>query len=320
MTATIKRRSNAADIFADARSKFTIADAWTMLALPGTPKASCKSPFREDKNPSFSIHSNGTAWTDHATGEGGDVVEFIRLAIRGDHREVRQWLMERINTASFLPPITPTTKKSIQWPAELHEGHDATWKAFVKMRGLTYPAVHTMVKSGILRFTRINGASCYVITDGENRAAEIRRIDGKLFGEHKAYPLRGVDKTWLPGLHLLRNAPKTTAVLITEGATDLLVAIDLYSQYRRNEGTHSWQPAALLGAGCKTLCNEAQSILRGRHVRLVPDGDDAGDKMADHWTQYLRKHGCSVDVVNLPRKTDLSDHIKTISTTDLFSK
>jgi Toprim-like len=167
----------------------------------------------------------------------------------------------------------------------------------------------------------IDGIKCYVITDGENRAAEIRRMDGKPFGNSKAYPLKGVDKSWLPGLHLLRNAPKTTAVIITEGASDLLSAFDLYSRYRRNDaGRNSWQPAALLGAGCKTLCPEAFDLLRGRHVRLVPDGDEAGDAMADHWTQYLRKNGCSVDVVNLPRKTDLTDHLKTLPTTDLFSK
>jgi hypothetical protein len=309
------------DFFKDARDKITIADAWSMLGLSGLPKPSCKSPFREDKSPSFSIHADGRAFKDHATGEGGDVVEFIRLAIGGDHREVREWLMERIGTTATTSKSPPITKKIIEWPADLHEGQDATWKAFSKMRGLTYPAVHSMVKTGVLRFSRINSAACYVVTDGENRAAEIRRMGGKLFGELKAYPLRGVDKTWLPGLHLLRDAPKTTAVLITEGASDLLAAFDLYSRYRREHGgRHSWQPAALLGAGCKTLCNEAFDLLRGRHVRHVPDGDAAGDAMADHWTLYLRKHGCSVDVVNLPRDTDLSDHIKTIPTTDLFSK
>jgi hypothetical protein len=308
------------DLFADARSKITIPDAWSMLGLSGEPKPSCKSPFREDKSPSFSIHADGRAFKDHSTGEGGDVVEFIRLAIGGDHREVRQWLMERIGTTTT-SKSSPITKKIIQWPAELHEGQDATWKAFSKMRGLTYPAVHSMVKAGVLRFSMIEGKKCFVITDGENRAAEIRRIDGKPFGNTKAFPLRGVDKTWMPGMELLRDAPKSTAVLMVEGATDLLSAIDLYSRYRRNHaGTLSWQPAALLGAGCKTLCADALHLLRVRHVRLVPDGDPAGDGMADHWTQYLRKHGCSVDVVNLPRETDLSDHLKTLSPIDLFLK
>lgn len=311
------------DLFAEAREKYSIADAWHLLGLDGEPKSSCKSPFREDRHPSFSIHSDGKAWTDHTTGDGGDVVEFIRHAIGGDHREVRQWLKERIGTA------TPTSKpakasqapKAIRWPGELLEGTAATWEAFAKHRGLTFPAVHAMVQSGILRFTKLpDGSKCYVVTDGSHRAAEIRRMDGKPFGECKAYPLRGVDKSWLPGIELLRDAPKTTAVLITEGATDLLSAIDIYSRYRRrHEGLNSWQPVALLGAGCKNLHREAEALIRGRRVRIVPDADAAGDIMADHWTGLLIKIGCEVDVVSLPKLTDLSDHLATLSPTDLFS-
>jgi hypothetical protein len=101
----------------------------------------------------------------------------------------------------------------------------------------------------------------------------------------------------------------------------LLSAVDLYTRYRRNHGgSESWQPVALLGAKCRNLHPEAVSLIRGRRVRIVPDGDDAGDGMAEHWTAILRKIGCTVDVVNLPRDTDLTDHLSTISPTDLFSK
>jgi hypothetical protein len=111
------------------------------------------------------------------------------------------------------------------------------------------------------------------------------------------------------------------SVLITEGATDLLAAVDLYSRYRRDHGgRESWQPIALLGARCKTLHDDAAAIIRGRHVRLVPDADPAGDTMAEHWTALLRKIGCAVDVVELPRGTDLTDNLHSISPTDLFSK
>ena len=316
------------DLFAEAREKYSIADAWHLLGLDGEPKASCKSPFREDRHPSFSIHTDGTGWTDHATGDGGDVVEFIRHAIGGDHREVRQWLQERIGTnchsiskPARKPATAPQAPKAILWPADLVEGTSATWQAFANLRGLTFPAVHVMVQADILRFCKIDGAKCYVITDESHRAAEIRRLDGKQFGESKAYPLPGVDKSWLPGAELLRQAPKETAVLITEGATDLLSAIDLYCRYCRNHaGNNSWQPVALLGASCKRLHPEAAALIKGRRVRLVPDADPAGDGMADHWTGLLRKIGCAVDVVTLPQGTDLTDHLSTLSPTDLFSK
>lgn len=311
------------DLFAEARDKFTIADAWHLLGLPGEPKASCKSPFREDRSPSFSIHSEGKAWTDHATSDGGDVVEFVRHAIAGDHKDVREWLRQRIGTERppSKPAKAPEAPKAIHWPGELLEGVSATWDAFAKHRRLTYTAVHAMVSSGILRFVKLpDNSKCYIITDKSRRAGEVRRLDGKRFGDSKAYPLKGVDKSWLPGTELLASAPKTTGVLITEGATDLLAAIDIYSRYRwHHAGQNSWQPIALLGAGCKRLHPQAEALIKGRRVRLVPDGDAAGDVMAGHWTGLLRKIGCHVDVAELPRETDLTDHLSTISPTDLFA-
>jgi 5S rRNA maturation endonuclease (ribonuclease M5) len=317
------------DIFAEAREKYTIADVWAAFGFAGEPKASCKSPFREDKRPSFSIYNDGKSWTDHTTGESGDVIEFARHALGGcDHKAVREWFRERLGIdhldhfpVTRKPAKVQETQKCIEWPGELAEGSEATWAGFAELRGLTYPAVWTLVQSGILRFTRIKGGKCYVITDDERRAAEIRRMDGQLFGESKAYPLRGCDKRWLPGASLLRMAAPDTAVLVVEGATDLLAAVDLYARYRRNHGgTQSWQPVTLLGASCRTLHPEAIELIRGRHVRIVPDADDAGDRMRDHWTDLLRRLGCTVDAVTLPRGTDLTDHLSTISPTDLFSK
>jgi len=311
------------DLFVEAREKLKIADAWQMLGFDGEPKASCRSPFREDRHPSFSIHHDGTAWTDHATGEGGDVIEFIRLGIGGDHREVRDWLRARIGTAKRhgQPTNALQPSKAIEWPSQLVEGVGATWDGFARLRGYTYPATWALVQSGILRFCTIDGVKCFVVTDESRRAAEIRKLDGKHFSGSKTYPLRGVDKSWLPGMELLRQTSAETAVLITEGATDLLAAVDIYTRYRRNHGGKlSWQPVALLGAKCRNLHSEAARLIRGRHVRIVPDADPAGDGMAEHWTTLLRRIGCPVDVVTLPRNSDLTDHLSTLSATDLFSR
>ena len=318
------------DLFAEAREAYTIGDAWQMLRLPGEPKASCRSPFRDERSPSFTIFDDGRAWKDHGTGDGGDVVEFIRHAIGGDHRAVRDWLKERVGIDYYdhgdgktpsRPAKASAPPKVIQWPAEVIEGTKATWKAFADRREITYAATWAMVQSGILRFTKLkDGTKCFVVTDPENRSAEIRRLDGMTFGTSKAYWLPGVNKSWPVGCEQLRHAPATASVLITEGPTDLLTAINLYSRYRRDHGgTLSWVPMAILGAGCKALAPEAAALIRGRHCRIVPDADPAGDRMETHWTALLRENGSSVDVVKLPRGTDLTDCKNDISPTDLFS-
>ena len=324
-------RASQVDVFAEINSH-TIPELWVMLGLPGEPKSSgtMRSPTREDNSPSFVIFAESMAWKDHGSGEGGDGVEFVRVALRTDHAGVRDWYLERSGIDFYdhgdgktpsRPAKAPAPPKVIQWPAELIEGTKATWKAFADRREITYAATWAMVQSGILRFTKLkDGTKCFVVTDPENRSAEIRRLDGMTFGTSKAFPLRGVNKSWPVGCEQLRHAPATASVLITEGPTDLLTAIDLYSRYRRDHGgTLSWVLMAILGAGCKDLAPDAAALIRGRHCRLVPDADEAGDRMETHWTALLREHGSSVDVVKLPRGTDLTDCKDDISPTELFS-
>jgi hypothetical protein len=55
-----------------AKEELPIPALWHLLNLAGKPGKSCKSPFREDRNPSFSIYDDGRKWKDHATGQGGD--------------------------------------------------------------------------------------------------------------------------------------------------------------------------------------------------------------------------------------------------------
>lgn len=315
----------APDVFTHARETLTVPDVWVMLDLPGEPRPSCRSPFREERTASFSIYENGSKWTDHGVGLGGDVIEFISAATSLDHRGVRQWLIDRLNLAHCpaaprkapVPTVRPA--KVIEWPGELIDGTEETWRAFAKSRGITFSAAWLAAKSGILKFCIINGVKCYVITDAERRAAEIRRIDRGMFGTCKAYPLKGVDKRWLPGAAMLRPAKPDAAVLLVEGATDLLSAMDLWIRYgKATANFRSWVCMAVLGAGCKQLDPECAALIAGRHVRIVPDADTAGDKMLDHWTDVFRNLGCPVDHVTLPRNTDLTDNFQTINS-KLFS-
>lgn len=60
------------------KERIPIAKAWELLQLPGQPakRGASRSPFRDEKRPSFSVFNNGKMWKDHGTGETGDVVDF----------------------------------------------------------------------------------------------------------------------------------------------------------------------------------------------------------------------------------------------------
>jgi len=309
------------DVFGEAKSRYTILDLWPALNLPGEPKPSCRSPFREERTASFSIYEGGRKWKDHGTGEGGDVIAFIQAATRWSHSEIRDWLLERLGIDHHDPPTAPQkppeTRKEIQWPGELVTGSESTWEAFAKRRGLSYAGVWTMVEAGILRFCKAGGRKCYIVTDDERRAAEIRRIDGGTFRNgRKAFPLSGVDKSWLLGADLIAGDED---ILVIEGATDLLTAFDRYVRYRKDGGSRRWCPVGILGASVKDIDPGLLQRMRGRHGRIAADGDPPGDRMAEHWTKVLTKVGLSVDVIEMPRGRDLSDVAAEIQPEVLFA-
>jgi hypothetical protein len=318
------------NLFKTAKEHYTIPFLWRSFGYPGKPSASCKSPFRDDDNPSFSVFDEGRKWKDHATGDGGDIIEFLKFALGGGGGEVHQWLRARlsINTLDRKPSSSSSSvlsdtlaKKEIEWPGELLECNEDTWNAFAKKRGYCCAAVSVMVRTNLLRFLIINGKKCFVVLDGECRAAEIRAIDRTLFyGRSKTYPLKGVDKTWLVGANMLCREQPDVSVLVCEGATDLLTAVDLYYKYRRRlNGKRSWLPVTLLGAGCKKLAPECAKLIAGRNVRIVPDADQAGAIMAEQWQQIFHGLGCHVETVMLDPGLDLTDAAPNLNLQALFS-
>jgi hypothetical protein len=312
-----------ADLFKQARETITVFQAWEMLGLQGEAKANCRSPFRDEKSPSFTIYENGTKWKDHGEQIGGDVVEFIKHAIGGDHSDVRRWLQERIGTLEAPRTTTkaPTVKKVIQYPSAITEGTERHWRAMARERNFNHVTVKFLATFGLVKFMRHNEKNCFIVTDATNRNAEIRNLDGKLFSNgKKAYALAGVDKSWLIGAELLNHSPDAN-VLLVEGATDFLTAWDLNVIFRQDKSVREskWLPVALLGASCKALHPECEKLLAGRHVRIVPDGDKSGDDMRDHWTALLQGIGCSVDIVELPRGKDLTDIRNEIQPLELFT-
>lgn len=63
-----------------AKERLTVSEVGSMLFPRWKSGRACKSPFREDRHPSFSVFSDGMKWKDHATDEGGDAVDFIAKA------------------------------------------------------------------------------------------------------------------------------------------------------------------------------------------------------------------------------------------------
>jgi hypothetical protein len=65
---------------ARAKGKLTVLDLGALFFPGWKAGRSCKSPFREERHPSFSVFDDGKKWMDFATSEHGDALDFLAKA------------------------------------------------------------------------------------------------------------------------------------------------------------------------------------------------------------------------------------------------
>lgn len=292
------------------KQRLTIPVLWARLGLPGSPRATgaCRSPFREDRTPSFSIHDEGRRWKDFGTGEGGDAIDFIaRACALGPEEAVRRFLAMagaeagRDGGASSLQP--PRAMRPALCPVRLpplRRGTGAELEALAHSRGL-HPAAIALAQSlGLLAFAEVCGQAAWVLLDPSRRIAEARRMDRQVFpaiGElaaRKAHTLRGSAKSWPLGAALLETLPHFRAVMLVEGGPDLLAALHFCLEREVDDVL----PLAMLGRGTGARIDPAAlALIKGRRVRLYPhhDADGGGVAAAQGWALQLCAHGCEVD-------------------------
>jgi hypothetical protein len=62
------------------KAHFSIPQLGRELFPNWQPARSCRSPFRDDRSPSFSVYCDGKLFMDFGTGDRGDVIDFYALA------------------------------------------------------------------------------------------------------------------------------------------------------------------------------------------------------------------------------------------------
>ena len=313
------------------KDRLLIPEAWQKLGLQGQPAASCRSPFREDRNPSFAISKDGKRWKDYGTGQNGDVIDFIAMARqihtgealkvfldlagvprqapgRTAHADSTRRTSFKEKATALLPPQEPQPE-GLSVP--LQNGTEADRRLVAESRRISPDAVSLALSLRTLTFAIVRGYRCWLLVDAEERCVEARRLDGMPFtqcgtlGRRKAHTLRGSRKDWPLGVAVLRRVPQYRTLLLVEGGPDYLAALHFAQELER------WDvlPVAMLGRGTGTRIHPAAlELMRGRRVRLYPhnDADGGGAKSARQWASQLIGVDCQVDVFEFHelRRTD----------------
>lgn len=300
-----------------AKQAVTISAAWRALGLTGEPRRVCCSPFREERHPSFSISADGLLWHDFTTGEGGDVVSFVKRATACDDADAIRRVLDlaggNASPVALAPRQGPAKPTSAPYDGlaglDLQPLTLAEVQALQALRGFAFSAgLELANRRGLLRCADVSHrgqtSRAWILTDDARRSAQARRLDGNewqfKYGTGKSNSLR-TDPDAPPGLAdvLEHNRP---AVLLCEGEPDTLAAL-----------TFAWLADVADKVGVVCLTGTSKGIppavcaaLVGRRVRILrqadkprPDGTRASHRAALVWAESLHAAGITCDVANL---------------------
>lgn len=295
-----------------AKDRLRIPLVWRLCGFEGKPSLCCRSPFREDRNPSFSVYDDGLRWKDFASGEAGDAIDFLSKARGIENREaVREFLAlaDARHSIGCDASDSYRTKQNDKPRPELsrfHAGSTAEIEAVAQSRGIDPRAVSLAQDMGCLLFGPVFGYESWILTDLSGRCAEARRIDrlpypaDSIKGMRKAHTLRGSQKSWPVGcLISSRYRDPDRAIALCEGGPDFLAAL----HFALRAGRDDIQPIAVLG---RSQCihgfhPDSLELFRDRRVRIFPhaDADRDGVTRALFWAGHLQNLNCHVSLFRL---------------------
>jgi hypothetical protein len=281
------------------RASISLFEAWRILDLPGTPrKGDLRSPFREDKRASFTIYSakDHLRFHDHASGEGGDVVD---LWARAKGISVKDAIAEITGSthtparAPDRPPEAVFPPQGIRWPPDLRAPSEAEYRALAALRGLSPGAFAIAGNLGTLKVATVYGAPAWIITDSSGRCAEARRFDGLPFTvsgkERKGFCLPGSKKDWPLGLKTKNPAfDHLDNLLLVEGMPDYYAALHLAIESEIN-----FRPIAILGAGLSSFADATQQYLTQKKILIICHNDPPGQAALPKWVKELYRLGAA---------------------------
>lgn len=181
------------------------------------------------------------------------------------------------------------------WPS-FSKPTRADIEVIASLRKLPVHAVDLCAKSGFIHMANVGGHRCFVI--GEDRLAQARRLDGQPLPLHdgktvKAKNLAGSEGAFI-GQRWLGELPP---ILLVEGVIGLLEATAAALLADRTD----WTILAATSASARFTRDPALlARIKGRHIRIIPDNDQAGMDGAREWFHSLRDAGATVKSIALP--------------------
>jgi hypothetical protein len=290
----------------EAKAHLTIPVLWRRFNLRGNPGSPCRSPFREDRSPSFSVFDRGKRWIDHGTAERGDAIDFL-AKIKGISKAAAfVEFLKMVDGATHQIPSSICQSGARSKPARqglvlarIERFSESDLEQISKLRSIPLEGLKLAHERKLLfAYSDPHQGRCWLITDEARRNAIARRRDGKLFEDRdprtgeitqrKSKCIRGSEANWAIGIAQSSGFP---AIALCEGMPDFLAAFWLAWA----GGVESLvAPVCMTGAACR-IHEHALPLFRGKRVRIFGHADKAGHDSVRRLAEQLRQVQAEVD-------------------------
>ena len=204
------------------------------------------------------------------------------------------------NRGSLTPDFENEAEKKARhrkaWP-EFKPLKPAGIAAIAELRHILPDAVDLAHRWGFARGAEIEGQRCFILHEGT--FAQARRLDGQPFTRSDGTKIKAKNLPGSEGAFIgQRWLGDTQHVLLVEGAVALVESLAAFALVNMAE---SWSILAATSASSRFARDpELLTRLAGRHVRIIPDADEAGMNAAASWLADLETAGARADALALP--------------------
>ena len=322
----------------DEAKKLTIDDAALRLGLrlPRQRYFSCPLPDHRDRTPSFSINRAKNVFLCFGCNRSGSVIDFVAAMLRCEPAKAVEWILQNKGASNFKRIAKPREILPEKETAIANDDIRAFFKLFLKLSPLRSEAIDYLKYRSISEKTakhfrlgflkeskqvleKLSSSEMeqgrragMIVGSGRNRrtkfACRSLIVPYYLSNELIYLQARCIDTNtkhrWMGPIGIkkpifnLDSIPKSDKVYVCEGAMDVLSAYEL-----------NLTAIGFAGASVK-FPQSVLSSLKGKSVYIIPDKDEAGEKMAASTLRSLRSCGIQAVVQQLPQGKDLNDYLK----------
>jgi len=261
-----------------------------------------------EKGKSLSICLNetkGGIWKDFATGEGGNILELIKLVLHLNTKQAFEWLEIHYGNPSLnvkSPSTKPKSKNSIDFAIEVwkrgSEVQGTLGERYLQSRGIYRPTPPSVRFINDLRHSPSKSDFPALLCLIQNQA-------GKIQGVQRIYLSGdGSGKAKIESPKMILGEIKGHAIRLGEASIKLGICEGVETALSILEAGVSFPVWSAISS---TNMPEIQIPQEVKEVILFPDGDEAGESAVIKTAKRFFSEGKTIRIVRPPKGKDFND-------------